>query len=509
MLRAIVFFLVAAVAIWGVYILSGVNAPVTLTWGDRIFGPYAPFEAAVAATVLAVLAILLWNIIALFWRAPRALYQEAGRKRRENGYKAVSLGMVALATGDSREAAKQQAKASARLPENQPLNRMLAAQIAQANGDEAAAIAEFEAMAEHEETRFLGLQGLYNQARKDKDIGRALAILEEANKVEPGKPWVLDALFRVQALSGKWEDARGTLQQLERNKLADSDQAKRWRAVVDIEASRHLAARDQGSDALKLAKEAYKTAPGFAPAAIQYADMETQYGRIGRAERAVTDAWGKDPHPALVPVFEKVTEIHLAPKQYAKFKTLAATNPGHPESRIMLAREAVRMGDFEEAKAQLTPLAAQDPDARVCRMMADIELASGGDRSVARDWMARAAVAAPDPVWVCAETGAVSTTWSAISPAGAFDSMEWRRPNYVPLAELQNPVDPVALLESMEDDAANADQAELEVVEAELIEAESTPAESAGADTAPTVAAADEAAANKDNSSDPREAART
>lgn len=467
MVRAIVFFLVAAVAIWGVYTLSGVNAPVTLTWGDRIFGPYEPFEAAVAATVLAVILIVLWNILALLWRAPRALYQEAGRKRRENGYQAISRGMVALATGDSREATRQQQKAAARLPDNQPLTRMLSAQIAQVNGDDASATAEFEAMAEHEETRFLGLQGLYHQARKDKDIGRALAILEEAHKIEPGKPWVLDALFRVQALSGKWESARDTLRQLERHKLTDREQAHRWRAVVDIEASRELSAADQGSSALKLAKEAYKAAPGFAPAVIQYADMETQYGRVGRAERTITDAWNTAPHPALVQIFEKVTEIYPAPKQYEKFKQLASGNPGHPESRIMLAREAVRIGEFEEAKEQLTPLAAQDPDARVCRLMADIELASGGNRSVARDWMARAAVAAPDPVWVCADSGAVATIWSAISPSGAFDSMEWRRPNYVPLAELPNPVDPVALLDSMAE--AEAIEAEIEVVEAELL----------------------------------------
>lgn len=464
MLRAIIFFLVTAAAIWGVYILSGVEAPVTLTWGDRIFGPYAPFEAAVAATVLVIIALILWNVLAWFWRKPRAMVQEMGRKRREEGYKALSRGMVALATGDAREAARQQMRAEARLPEDQPLNRMLTAQIAQTNGDDAAAVAEFEAMRESPETRFLGLQGLYHQARKDKDMGRALALLEEANEVEPGKPWVLDALFRVQALSGRWEKARDTLRQLEKKKLAEPERIKHWRAVVDIEASRERAAADDGSEALKLAKEAYRADPGFVPAVIQYATMETAYGRVGRADRAITDLWGRDPHPALVPVYEKVTEIYAGPKQYAKFKELAGGNPGHSESRLMLAREAVRMGDFEEAKRQLTPIAMQDPDARVCRLMADIELASGGDRATARDWMARAAVAAPDPVWVCQESGAVVTTWSAISPAGAFDSLEWRRPNYVPLAELPNPVDPELLLEGPAEE-----EAAVEVVEAELL----------------------------------------
>lgn len=473
MLRALLFFLIAAAAIWGVYILSGVQAPVTLTWGDRIFGPYAPFEAAVAATVVVVIALVLWNILAWFWRKPKAMFEEMGRKRREEGYKALSRGMVALATGDAREAARQQVRAEARLPEDQPLNRMLSAQIAQTNGDEATATEEFEAMREHPDTRFLGLQGLYHQARKDKNLPRALALLEEANQVEPGKPWVLDALFRVQALSGRWESARDTLKQLERKKLTDAEQAKHWRAVVDIEASRERAAADEGAEALKLAKEAYKADPDFVPATIQYADMEARYGRVGRADRIANDAWGRTPHPTLASVYEKITEIYPGKKQYDKFKQLASANPAHPESRIMLAREAVRMGDFEEAKQQLQPLAGQDPDARVCRLMADIELASGGDRAVARDWMARAAVAAPDPVWVCRESGEVATVWSAISPAGAFDSLDWRRPNYVPLDQLPNPVDPTALLEGPEADAPETPEpepdAELEVVEAELL----------------------------------------
>lgn len=463
MLRAIVFFVVAAVAIWGVYVLSAIDAPITLTWGDRIFGPYAPFEAAVAATVLTLAVIILWNLAALFWRKPIQIVQGMGRRRREEGYQALSRGMVALASGDAREAARQHMRAEARLPEDQPLARMLSAQIAQTNGDDQAAVAEFEAMTEHADTKFLGLQGLYQQARKTKDMGRALAILEEANEAKPGTPWVLDALFRMQALSSRWAQARDTLRLLERRKLADAQQANHWRAVVDIEASREQAAADDGDAALKLAREAYKADASFAPAVIQYADMESRYGRIGRAEKAIYEAWRQTPHPDLAVIYERVTEIYEPKKQYQKFRDLAATNPAHEESRIMLAREAVRIGDFELAKAQLAPLAEDIPDARVCRLMADIELSLGNDRATARDWMARAASAAPDPVWVCAESGAVATRWSAISPAGAFDTMAWRRPNYVPPAELPNAVDPASLLEAPVGEPAP------EVVDAELL----------------------------------------
>ena len=94
---------------------------------------------------------------------------------------------------------------------------------------------------------------------------------------------------------------------------------------------------------------------------------------------------------------------------------------------------------------------------------------------------ARAAVAAPDPVWVCRESGAVAMTWSAISPTGHFDSMEWRRPNYVPAAELPNPIDAVALLDGPANAEDLADDAPLEGVDVEFLPPPDAPAAEADA----------------------------
>lgn len=449
MIRAVIFFVVAAAIIWGVYLLSGVHAPVTLTWGDRIFGPYAPFEAAVAATVVVVMALVVWNILAwVLWRKPRDMVQRMGLHRREEGYKALTRGMVAVATGDTREAARQSLRADARLPEDQPLARMLAAAIAKKTGDDEGATEQFDAMLESDATRFLGLQGLFEQAKDKGDLRRALALLEQANEAKPDTAWVLEALFRLQAMSGRWEGAHGTLARLKKKKLVEKDQEQHWRAVIDVEASRERAAAKDAEKALSYAREAYKSHPEFVPAAVQYADMEAEFGRNGRAEKAIHDTWVGTPHPDLVSVYERVISIYDPKKQYEMFKKLGEKNPNHAETRIMLAREAVQAGEYGDARTHLLPMTERAPDARICRIMADLELASGGDRMAARDWMARAANAAPDPVWVCAESGQVAVRWSAISPSGAFDSLEWRRPNFVPVDLLSNPVDAEALLES-------------------------------------------------------------
>lgn len=447
MVGTLAFFAVTAGLIWAVQILSAAPTQIELTWGNWIVGPYAPDEVAVAATCLLLIFLILWNFgIWALWQKPRAIIGNLRQRRHEEGFKALTRGMVALSTGDMKEASKQQIRAEARLPPNQALNKMLAAQIAEKNGDFAIAVNLFEEMTEIHEARLLGLQGLYNQARRDGDISRALALLDNANKTNPSTPWVLESLFRVQALAGHWIKARESLRQLERKKLVNSQQAKHWRAVVDIEASRECAAQNDEKRALLFGKEAYNAEPNFIPAVIQYAEMEIRFGRVGKAEKAISSAWHLSPHPNLLPVFEASIEVHRSEKQFAKFKALASTNIDHPESRIMLAREAVRFGHFEEARSHIRQLSESDTDARVCRLMADIELKADGNSAAASSWMAQASISAPDPAWVCRETGTVAINWSAISPAGAFDSLEWKRPNYIPSAQLPNAPDPSLLI---------------------------------------------------------------
>src|SRR3989304_1406364 len=71
---------------------------------------------------------------------------------------------------------------------------------------------------------------------------------------------------------------------------------------------------------------------------------------------------------------------------------------------------------------------------RVALIMAELEEAESGDIGRAREWVARALRAAPDPAWTA--DGFVSETWMPVSPTGRLDGFEWK----VPLAELPSPL---------------------------------------------------------------------
>ena len=77
------------------------------------------------------------------------------------------------------------------------------------------------------------------------------------------------------------------------------------------------------------------------------------------------------------------------------------------------------------------------PTRRVALLMAEIERTERNDEGRARAWMARALNAAPDPAWTA--DGYVSDRWLPVSPvSGRLDAFEWR----VPLAGVvsQTPV---------------------------------------------------------------------
>jgi HemY protein len=73
--------------------------------------------------------------------------------------------------------------------------------------------------------------------------------------------------------------------------------------------------------------------------------------------------------------------------------------------------------------------AVNRPSARLCLIMARLEEAEHGDLGRMREWLDRAAAAAPDPRWVCANCGGENLDWHSLCPrCGSFDALAWRTP---------------------------------------------------------------------------------
>ena len=78
-------------------------------------------------------------------------------------------------------------KSARKLAADDPLALLLHAQAAQLDGDRHGAQHAFRAMAERDDTRLLGLRGLFIEAQRADDPVAAVMVAEEALKLSPSR----------------------------------------------------------------------------------------------------------------------------------------------------------------------------------------------------------------------------------------------------------------------------------------------------------------------------------
>jgi HemY protein len=190
--------------------------------------------------------------------------------------------------------------------------------------------------------------------------------------------------------------------------------------------ARAHALEDTDRDTAKAsALEAVKLAPTFVPAAALAGRMLAEGGELRKAARVVHRAWEASPHPDLARVFSDLRFGDAARDRLKRIEALVKKAPGHIESALALARAAIDAQEFAKAREALSSYLAA-PTKRVALLMAELERAEQNDEGRAREWIARAVHAAPDPTWTA--DGHVSEGWRPASPGGRLDAFEWRVP---------------------------------------------------------------------------------
>ncbi len=432
MFRALVFFTILGFAIWGTLVVTDLPGLVSLEWrGYRIDTTVAfLFGAVVLMSFTSAVVYRFWLFLR---RTPGNMAGAWKAKRRQRGYQALTRGMVAVAAGDAIEADRQVKRADVLLDEP-PLTMLVSAQSAQMKGGEEAANKFFTAMVKRPETEFLGLRGLLNQAIKRGDKVEALSLVRRAHRLQPKSTWVASNMFDLQIRTGQWPDARVTCDDLARGSLIDKDDAKRRKAVLSYQLS--LLARDAGDGeaALGHLRDANKLAPGFVPAVADLAGRWVDGGKAKKAAKLIEGAWGTAPHPDLLEPYWRACNASDALDRVRATEKLVESQPRHLESLIALARASLDARLWGEARQYLEKAlaAAMVPQARICRMMAELEEVENADSSLAREWLMRASQAAADPAWVCDHCGNTVAQWSVVcGKCEEFDRFDWRIPESI------------------------------------------------------------------------------
>src|SRR5437763_1585244 len=265
MYRIILFLVLIALAAAGAAWIADQTGDVTLAWGGwRAETSLPVFVLALGIAIVA--GMLGWTILRALWRMPERVRRSRRERRHARGRHAITHGLLAIGHGDS-TAARLHADVARRHAAHDPLALLLHAQSAQLDGDREGAQRAFRAMAEREDTRLLGLRGLFIEAQRADDPVAAVMVAEEALKLSPSSSWASHAVLGFCCAKGDWAGALKILDNNQSAGLMDKAAYRRQRGVLLTARALELEKVDRDLS-LESVMEAVKLATSLVPGLV-------------------------------------------------------------------------------------------------------------------------------------------------------------------------------------------------------------------------------------------------
>ena len=447
MLRLAVFFLILFAIAAGFAWFADNPGTVTLQWpwlngGAPLAVDLLVAIIALAATIFA--AILLWSIIAAVLTSPKTFGRWCEGRRRDKGYAALSKGMVAANAGNAPLARRLTKECSKHL-DDEPLVALLDAQTALLEDDHDSARRCYNTMLEKDETRLLGLRGLYLEAEHEGEGEAAGHFAREAVKANPGTPWATQAMLRSQTATRDWEEALKTLDLNRSAGVFEKDEynAKKATLLTALAMDKEDASPDK---ARSHALAAHKLAPSIAPASVVAARLCVRLNDMRKAAKVLETTWKAAPHPEVADAYIHLRNGDSILDRLKRAETLDSKRSSTIDGQLAIAQVAIDAGEYDTARDALEAAFRIEPTERACLLMADLEEAQNEDMGRVREWLARAVHAPRDKAWVA--DGVVAEEWAPASPVtGEIGAFEWKQP-VEQLALSDKTVDYTTLLES-------------------------------------------------------------
>ena len=347
------------------------------------------------------------------------------RNRERKGFRALSEGMMALASGEGSTALSKAKKAEKYL--NQPsLTNLLAAQAAEIAGDAEHAEEIYKELILDPTTRFVGVRGIMKKRLSEGDTDTALKLAEKAFSLKPKHEETQDVLIGLQTRGSDWRGARKTLSAKLKYGSLPKDIHRRRDAVLALSEAAEVIETDKRIDAQVTAIEANRMSPDLVPAAALVAKEYLTDDKKKNAIKVIKKAWESQPHPDLAAIYSEIYQGESSEDREKGFKLLAKINPKHVETKIMMAEMYLQAEDFPNARRSLGDTYETSPNVRTLTIIAAIEKGEGADDSVIRKWLTKAVSAPRGPQWVCENCSTVHSVWRPTCfNCNALDTLTW------------------------------------------------------------------------------------
>ena len=347
-------------------------------------------------------------------------------QNKEKGYNAFVSGMIALANKDYKRAILESKKISNHLDDNPSLALLLKSEIfkVEKKYDELSVV--YENMSKNKHTENLGYRGMMEQYLRAQDYHHAFIYGERLFNNNPFIEKIYDTLVSIIAKTNNWQQLLIISDRAFSKKIIDKKVYEENKSIGFFEIAK-IKQLSEIKESLKYMQKALKFRKNFPPYIKLYINLLIQNKNYNLAKKSIKKAWNELPHAEYK---ESILSLaaHLEIEMSELVKYIAGTSYKNEESIILMVEAFVESKKWDDARNQIKGLLDVRPKKEVCLLMAKIEEGDSSDVQKINAWTQRAKDGAANNIWICTISKKSQQTWSSVSEAGYFNSLEWRQP---------------------------------------------------------------------------------
>ena len=347
-------------------------------------------------------------------------------QNKEKRYNAFVSGMIALANKDYKRAILESKKISNHLDDNPSLALLLKSEIfkVEKKYDELSLV--YEDMSKNKHTENLGYRGMMEQYLRAQDYHHAFIYGERLFNNNPFIEKIYDTLVSIIAKTNNWQQLLIISDRAFSKKIIDKKVYEENKSIGFFEIAK-IKQLSEIEESLKYMQKALKFRKNFPPYIKLYINLLIQNKNYNLAKKSIKKAWNELPHAEYK---ESILSLaaHLEIEMSELVKYIAGTSYKNEESIILMVEAFVESKKWDDARNQIKDLLDVRPKKEVCLLMAKIEEGDSSDVQKINAWTQRAKDGAANNIWICTISKKSQQTWSSVSEAGYFNSLEWRQP---------------------------------------------------------------------------------
>ena len=347
-------------------------------------------------------------------------------QNKEKGYNAFVSGMIALANKDYKRAILESKKISNHLDDNPSLALLLKSEIfkVEKKYDELSVV--YENMSKNKHTENLGYRGMMEQYLRAQDYHHAFIYGERLFNNNPFIEKIYDTLVSIIAKTNNWQQLLIISDRAFSKKIIDKKVYEENKSIGFFEIAK-IKQLSEIEESLKYMQKALKLRKNFPPYIKLYINLLIQNKNYNLAKKSIKKAWNELPHAEYK---ESILSLaaHLEIEMLELVEYIAGTSYKNEESIILMVEALIESKKWDDARNQIKDLLDVRPKKEVCLLMAKIEEGDSGDVQKINAWTQRSKDGAANNIWICTISKKSQQTWSSVSEAGYFNSLEWRQP---------------------------------------------------------------------------------